>query len=166
MAIRFVNDRVKVYLAQKGVPSVFGREVDIRERLSEAEAIAWFDRVWGSQLAKEVEASDECDLDFVRSNVLPQAQHWLKTDATHRYVRLANCSFVAQLIDPESCDQLWFILSSSGDPRSLFVKFPTLAAREAFVKAAQELGWKPEDLGLKILTDFLHTVSRHKVGRN
>jgi hypothetical protein len=24
MAIRFVNDRVKVYLAKKGVPSVFG----------------------------------------------------------------------------------------------------------------------------------------------
>src|SRR5271157_347611 len=166
MAIRFVNDRVKTYLAQKGVPSVFGREVDIRERLSEADAIAWFDRVWESQLAKEVEASDECDLDFVRSNVLPQAQHWLRADATHRYVRLANCSFIAQLIDPESCDQLWFILSSSGDPRSLFVKFPTLADKEAFVEAAHELGWRPEDLGLKILTDFLNTVSRHKVGRN
>jgi len=115
---------------------------------------------------QEVEASDECDLDFVRSNVLPQTQHWLRADATYRYVRLAKCSFIAQLIDPESCDQLWFILSSRGDPRSLFVKFPTLADKEAFVEAAQELGWRPEDLGLKILTDFLNTVSRHKVGRN
>jgi hypothetical protein len=31
------------------------------------------------------------------------------------------CSFIAQLIGLETCDQLWFILSSSGDPRSLFI---------------------------------------------
>jgi hypothetical protein len=164
MPIRFVNDSVKTYLAQKGVPSVFGREVDIREKLSGPEAIAWFDRVWESQLAKEVEKSDECDLDFVRSNVLPQTIRWLKPNATYRCVRLANCLFIAQLIDPESCDQLWFILSSSGDPRSLFVKFPTMAEKEAFDKKAHELGWKSEELGLKILTDFLDTVSRKKFG--
>ncbi len=165
MAIKFVNDRVKVYLAQRGVPSVFGREVDIREGLSDAEAIAWFDRVWESQLAKEVEESDECDLDFVRSNVLPQTQHWLRAGATYRYVRLAKCSFIAQLIDPESCDQLWFILSSSGDPRTLFVRFPTMADKEEFIQAAQELGWRPEDLVLKILRDFLEVVTRHKPGK-
>jgi hypothetical protein len=159
MPIRFVNDNVKTYLAQKGVPSVFGRDVDIREKLSGPEAIAWFDRVWESQLAREVEKSDECDLDFVRSNVLPQTIRWLKPNATYRYVRLANCSFIAQLIDPESCDQLWFILSSSGDPRSLFVKFSTMAEKEAFDKKASELGWK-------ILTDFLDTVSRKKTGHS
>ena len=164
MSIQFVNDSVKTYLAQRGAPSVFGREVDTRERLSGAEAIAWFDRVWDSQLAKEVEKSDECDLDFVRSNVLPQTLHWLEPNATYRYVRLANCSFICQLIDPERCDQLWFILSSGGDPRSVFVKFPTLAQKEAFGKMAQEIGWKPEDLGLKILTDFQDTVGRKKIG--
>ena len=47
MAIRFVNDSVKIYLAQKGVPSVFGRDVDVRERLTGAEAMAWFDRERG-----------------------------------------------------------------------------------------------------------------------
>jgi hypothetical protein len=94
--------------------------------------------------------------------VLPQALHWLKTDAKHRYVRLANCSFIAQLTDPESCDQLWFILSSSGDPRSLFLKFATLAEKEKFEKMACELGWRPEDLGLKLVRDFLDTVKRHE----
>jgi len=52
MPIRFVNDKVKIFLAQKGVPGVFGREVDVREKLSGAEAIAWFDRVWDAQLAR------------------------------------------------------------------------------------------------------------------
>ena len=39
------------------------------------------------------------------------------------------------------------------------------ADKEAFIKAAQELGWKPEDLGLKILRDFLVTVTHRKPGK-
>jgi hypothetical protein len=165
MAIKFVNDSVKIYLAQRGAPSLFGREVDIREKLSGPDAIAWFDRVWESQLAKEVEKADECDIDFVRSNVAPHSQPWVNPEAAHRYVRLSNCSFICQLTAPENCDQLWFILSSSGDPRSLFVKFPTLAENEAFEKKALELGWKPEELGLKILRDFLDTATGPKAAR-
>jgi hypothetical protein len=30
---------------------------------------------------------------------------------------------------------------------------------------AQEIGWKPEELGLKILSDFMDTVSRRKTGQ-
>ena len=166
MAIRFVNDSVKIYLARKGVSSVFGREVDTRERLSESDAIAWFDRVWNSLLAKEVEESDVCDIEFIRCNVSQHSQRWIIADATHKYVRLANCSFICQLTDKESCDQLWFIPSSSGDPRSLFIKSPTVADKEEFDKAAQELGWGPDEMGLKILRDFMDTVKRRNLGQH
>jgi hypothetical protein len=52
MAIQLVNDSVKTYLAQRGVPSVLGREVDVRERLTGAAAIAWFHRVWDSHFTR------------------------------------------------------------------------------------------------------------------
>jgi hypothetical protein len=165
MPVRFVNQSAKVYLARKGPSSVFGREVDQRERLAEEGAVNWFDRVWDLSLCKEVAGAEECDVEFVREHVPPYSQAFINPAEKHRQFRLSGCLFICQLSDPESCDQLWFILSSSGDPRSLFVKFPTVAERAAFDKTADELGWKSEELGLKILRDFLETVSHGKLGR-
>ena len=46
MAIRFDNDFTKQWLARKGPAKVFGKDVDARERFSDPEALAWFDRIW------------------------------------------------------------------------------------------------------------------------
>ena len=166
MATHFVNESSRDYLAQKGPPSVFGKEVDTRERLSKDNAVAWFDRVWDSHLSKAVEEAEECDVDFVRSKVSQHSLPFINPNAAHREFRLSGCMFICQLTDPQTCDQLWFIPSSSADPRILFVKFPTLPDKEAFDSTAAGLGWKPEDLGLKILMDFLDTMRRRRVGGN
>jgi hypothetical protein len=161
MAIRFDNDYTKHWLARKGPPKVFGKDVDARERLSDAEAVVWFDRVWADQLQRAVEHASFCDIDFVRSKVPKNAQHFIDDAASHREFTLANCIFICQLIDPQTCDQLWFIPSASGDPRTLYVKFDSVPVKEAFDNLAKDLGWtKPEELGEKILLDFLESVSR------
>lgn len=46
MSIRFKNDYSKQWLARKGPAKVFGKDVDNRERLKGAEAIAWLDKIW------------------------------------------------------------------------------------------------------------------------
>src|SRR5271157_3289678 len=140
MAIRFDNDSTKRYLARKGPPKVFGKDVDTRERLSDSEAINWFDRVWASSLQDAVAQAKHCDLDFVRSKVQHYAQGFIEPKAEHREFTLANCFFICQLSDSQTCDQLWFIPSTSGDPRTLYVRFESVPVKEAFDKLARDLG--------------------------
>jgi hypothetical protein len=161
MVIKFDNDYTKQWLARRGPAKVFGKEVDARERLTDAEAIAWFDQKWESLLQREVQKASPCDIDFVRSKVPHYAQNFIDDDARHREFTLANCFFICQLSDSETCNQLWFIPSSSADPRTLYVKFESVPVKEAFDEVARKLGWpKPEELGEKILLDFMESVTR------
>ncbi len=161
MAIKFSNDSTKQWLARKGPAKVFGKDVDTRERLTDSQAIDWFNKVWKSSLQQAVEQASPCDIDFVRSKVPPYAQTYIDPKARHREFTLAYCFFICQLPDPQTCDQLWFIPSASGDPRTLYVRFRTVPVKEAFDKLARNLGWeKPEELGEKILLDFMESVTR------
>lgn len=160
MKIVFTNDSTKTWLARKGPPKVFGKNVDEREALSDPDAIQWFDRVWESTLSAAVNGASPCDLDFVRTKVPYSARGFISENAQHREFTLSGCMFICQLPNSTTCDQLWFIPSSSADPRILFVKFETMAIREAFDEVAGKLKWKPEELAEKILLDFMESVTR------
>jgi hypothetical protein len=161
MPMIFTNDYVKQWLAQKGPAKVFGKDVDTRERLKPDAAVKWFDDVWRSSLERAIEAASRCDVEFVRSKVPPAFHAHIKERAEHREFKLADCFFICQIPETGKCDQLWFISSSSGDPRTLYVRFRTVPVKEEFDKLARSLGWqRPEDLGEKILLDFMETVRR------
>ena len=68
--------------------------------------------------------------------------------------------FIAQLPDMSTCNQLWFIPSSGADPRTIYVSFDTVEIKRAFDGIAQDLGWKPDDLGEKLLLDFMESATR------
>lgn len=160
MRIQFSNESSKIFLAKWGPPKVFGVEVDKRERLPDPDAVAWFDRIWTQSLEDAVRRASSCDLSFVREKVQFKSQGFIKDSAKHREFTLANCQFIVQMTDSTTCDQLWFIPSSSGDPRTVYVKFATLDIKRAFDTLASKLGWKPEELGEKLLLDFMETVER------
>lgn len=158
MPIEFSNESSKQYLAKRGPAKVFGRDVDRRENLSDIEAVEWFDRLWASNLQKAVEQASECDLEFVRSKVPYYAQSYIDDAATHREFTLSQCLFICQLAGPYTCNQLWFIPSTSGDPRTLYVKFGSVPAKESFDSTARRLGWaQSEELALKLLSDFMES---------
>lgn len=160
MRITFSNESSKVYLAKYGPAKVFGIEVDQREALSNHDAVAWFDRVWAGGLEEAVRRATPCELSFVREKVPYKSQGFINDSAKHREFTLANCLFIVQLVDATTCDQLWFIPSSSADPRTVYVKFATMDIKRDFDALASKLGWKPEELGEKLLLDFMDTVRR------
>ncbi len=165
MRITFSNESSKVFLAKWGPPKVFGIEVDQREALSNPDAVVWFDRIWADRLEEAVRRATPCDLSFVREKVPYKSQGFISDDAKHREFTLANCQFIVQLTDATACDQLWFIPSSSADPRTVYVKFATMEIKREFDAMASKLGWKPEDLGEKLLVDFMETVHRRSYRR-
>jgi hypothetical protein len=158
MRIIFSNESSKGFLAKWGPSKVFGIEVDQREALSNGDAVAWFDRVWATRLEEAVKRATPCDLSFVREKVPFKSQNFINDNAKHREFTLANCLFIVQMTDSTTCDQLWFIPSSSADPRTVYVKFATLDIKREFDALATKLGWKPENLGEKLLLDFMETV--------
>lgn len=164
MSIEFSNESSKQYLARKGPAKVFGWDVDIREKLSDIEAVEWFDRLWTSVLQKAVERASECDLEFVRSKVPHYSQCYIDDAARHREFTLSQCLFICQLAGPYACNQLWFIPSTSGDPRTLYVKFGSVPAKEGFDDIARRLGWaQPEELALRLLSDFMKSDPQEPV---
>lgn len=166
MRITFSNESSKVFLAKYGPAKVFGIEVDQREALSNPDAVAWFDRVWTGRLEEAVRKATPCELSFVREKVPFKSQSFIRDGAKHREFTLANCMFIVQLLDASTCDQLWFIPSSSADPRTVYVKFDTMDIKRDFDALASKLGWKPEEIGEKLLLDFMETVQRRSYRRS
>jgi hypothetical protein len=157
MKVQCTNDHTKVYLAQFGPAKVFGKNVDRREHLEKAEALQLFQRVWDTEIESALRKGTKVDVDSVLNKVPEQAKTWVNRAADHKEFWVHGCLFIAQLEDPQTCDQLWYISSTSGDPRTLYVKFPSLAERERFHELAEKLGWTDEALGLKLARDFMAT---------
>ena len=160
MRIAFSNESSKGFLAKRGPSKVFGIEVDQRETLSSVDAVAWFDRIWANGIEEAVKRATPCDLSFVREKVPYKSQNFINDNAKHREFTLATCLFIVQMTDATTCDQLWFIPSSSADPRTVYVNFSTMEIKREFDAIASKLGWKPENLGEKLLLDFMEAVKQ------
>ena len=159
--MKFDNESSKKFLARKGPTKVFGKDVDRRERFSDQDAIDWFNDIWSSKLESAAKNASACDIDFVRDKVPLNSRDFINETASHREFTLNNCMFICQLRRSGLWDQLWFIPSTSGDPRTLYVKFETVPIKEEFDQISQKLGWdKPNELGLKILLDFMESVTK------
>jgi len=158
--IEFTSQAAKLFLARKGPPKVFGDEVDQREELTDQDAIRWFDQRWDGLFLPALSKADRIDIESVREKVPIKSRGFIRDSAEHREFRLHGCHFICQLPTPSTSDQLWFIPSSSADPRIIFVKFETLPIRKEFDAIAAELKWEPEKLAEKLLLDFMETVTQ------
>jgi hypothetical protein len=161
VTILFTNQKQKMYLARRGPTKVFGRDVDSRETFSDSEALSRFDSVWSNGLERATRTGEPVEGESVLKKIPDSARIFFRRDAVHREFLESGCLFIAQLTAKDACDQLWFIPSTSGDPRTLYVNFDTVEEREQFGRMASSLGWKDEDLGLQLVRDFMRNVARH-----
>lgn len=162
--LTFSNIWTKKFLARRGPVKIFGRDVERRERLNDQEAIDWFDYVWKGGLGQAVEAAQACDCNCVCRKLRGEAAGFVKrVGADYREFLLEGCLFIAQLVQPGQVNQLWFVASSSGgDPRSLVVKFKTMAIREKFEEAARRVGLSPGEYAAHVLLNLLESGENGK----
>lgn len=155
-----------MYHAKYGYNKVFGNDVDTRKSMTEPQLIERFDQVWERVLLAAVQKADICDAENARRKLKPDQQGFVDDEQEQREFWLEEGLFVAQLLPQDNQEseltQLWFVRSSNVDPRTLFITFETVAERERFREIASQLGWQDSDLGEKLLTDFMNTVSRRR----
>lgn len=151
--LTFNNVSQKHWYARKGPFKVFGADVDTREKFTDQEAIARFDKIWSDGLAAAVAVGDEVSADAALELIPGNARSFLDRNRAHVQFRFEACAFIAQKFG-SVVDQLWVIPSSLGDPRTLYVRFETVDAKRRYEQAARTLEQFPEVLALKLLSDF------------
>jgi hypothetical protein len=163
--LNFTNIWTKTFLARRGPVKVFGKDVERRERLRFEEAIVWFDSVWAEGLGQAVEDAQVCDFQCALRKLRGRAGGYVRrVGAEFREFVLEGCLFIAQLVEQGEVNQLWFVASSSGgDPRSLLVKFRTMAIREEFEDVARRMGLTPGELAEQVLLGVLRSAGREKL---
>jgi hypothetical protein len=157
-----VQDPTKCLLARFGPNKLFGDNIDQRRQMDNASAIALFDRVWQEKLSRLVTKADGCDSRDAYERLTHKQREYFDFDQQHRSFRPQDlgAELVAQLRLLSDADaeltQLWRVLSSDTHPKTLFVTFDTVEEREQFRRLAQNLGINDEELGLRLLRDFMN----------
>lgn len=153
------NTPQKIHLARRGYNPLFGKDVDVRENMTNEEALRRFESIWQRELKGAVVGAERCDPENALTKLNIREKEFFDETQEHREFICKDGLFVAQLKtlaqNSYELTQLWFIRSSNVDPRTLFVTFETVAKRQGFKEMCEGLGWKDEDLGKRILIDLM-----------
>lgn len=156
-----VSDSTKHLLARYGPNKLFGNDIDERRELDQAAGITLFDRVWKERLERLIMDAEACDSQEAYPRLTESQQQYFDFDQQHRAFRVKelNAEFIAQLLDHGNGDleltQFWRVSSSDTHPKTLFVTFESVEAREQFRRVANNLGIHDEQLGLQLCNDFM-----------
>ena len=155
-----VSDNTKHVLARFGPNKLFGNNIDERKDLEQSAGIELFDRVW-KQLEQLIANADVCNSHDAYPRLTESQQRYFDHDQQHRDFRVKrlNAEYSAQLksngADKYELTQFWRVSSSDTHPKTLFVTFETVDARNQFLRIAKNLGIKDEKLGSKLCQDFM-----------
>lgn len=169
MKVVVKDNQLKKYHARNGYNKIFGMDVDERKEMSEEQLIERFDDIWHGALLRAIVGADKCSaLDAKKKLRANQRQYFVDTQE-HREFLLEQGLFIAQLQSSLSEEleltQLWFVRSSDSDPRVLYIRFDTASEREEFRKLAQNLRWVDEELGKRLVLDFMELTLNKSFGR-
>jgi hypothetical protein len=152
-----VPEKTKAVVVQFGPQKLFG-DFDKRQAMDMAKRVALFDTAWKAGLEMAVVGADHCEPEWALERLKDAYRPYFQRDLEHREFRFDRMQFIAQLRKDGAAhelNQLWFVPSSDRDPKVLYVRFDTEEERKRFGELASELGWNDEDLGLRLVSQFM-----------
>lgn len=156
--INDVHPSQKLYCIRPGRYHLFGTDFERRDDMTDREAIERFDKIWDEQISGAILYADSVPHDEAQRELsAAQKKHWQQA-SEHRRFRLEGTVFIAQVTnkgDRLVNDQLWAVSARNYDTRNLYVTFETQEDRNTWDQLAMQLGRKPDELGLDVLTGFL-----------
>lgn len=154
-----ISDYDKIRIAKSGANKLFGADYDIRKNMDEIELIALFDKVWANRLEYLVLGAEVIARDEVTRRLLDKYHTYVDPKQEHRSFHHLKAEFIVQLEplgeDRYKFTQLWRVASSDTHPKTLFITFSSTAERDQFSTLAQDLSASDEELGLKLVRNFM-----------
>jgi hypothetical protein len=157
-----IHRQQKLFFIRPGRYHLFGTDFEARDNMPDEQAIRRFDEVWDAKIKDSLLTGDPIEYEEALGLIGEAARAYCRRNQEQRKFRLAETVFVAQLekrSDGFSHNQLWAVAARNYDTRSLFVTFPTQDDRSEWNRLATRLGFRPEDLGVRVLLGFLNTFA-------
>ena len=149
----------KLYLAREGDARVFGEQSDVRRQMDDPTALRHFAEVWNDVLEPELRGAPEITIEEAAELVEGKQREYVRSGHQYRWFSLYSVPFIAWLNsnadEDGTCDQLW-PLGVHRDNTRLCMHFASIPDKERFDRLARRLGWKPKELVLKFVTDFMN----------
>jgi len=155
-----VEDKDKVRIAKSGANKLFEVDYDTRKKMTDSQLIDLFDRVWLDKVQRLVINAEVYEFEEVGRRLLDKYHTFIDPQQEHRGFYYRKAEFISQLMPQNNgqykLTQLWRVASSDEHPKTLFVNFSTVEERNTFSSLAQSLGIDDEELGLKLVRNFMN----------
>jgi hypothetical protein len=154
-----VDSQDKIRMAKSGANKLFGVDYDVRKNMDSQQLVELFDRVWIGGLKLMVSNAGVIPSEEVTRRLLDKYHTFVDSSQEHRSFHYSKAEFIAQLQPCENnqykLTQLWRVASSDTYPKTLFVTFSSVEERERFTALAESLGIVDEELGLRLIRNFM-----------
>lgn len=149
-----IQPKMKCSHIKWGDAVVFGDDSGERRRLSDLEAVQRFNQLWQTTLAEKVIEAEEITWEKAHKLLDDRFKSYAVTGFIFRQFSLDEVPFVARITPAGVCDQFWS-LGTHRDPTRLCMHFENVKEKESFDKLAQQHGWQPKVLALRLCMDFM-----------
>lgn len=153
-----ISPEVKAFHVTGGDARVFGEDAAERRRMNAGQVQDRFAQVWRDVLEPEVRMAPLTSLDEARELLDGKSLRYALPGHQYRQISIDSALFLVRLnIEAGQdgvCDQLW-ALGAHRDPTRLCVYFEAAETKARFDAIARKLDWKPQDLALQLLVDFV-----------
>jgi hypothetical protein len=158
--------KVKAFHVTGGDSRVFGEDAAERRKMGPKQVGERFAQVWRDLLEPEIRVAPIISLDEARELLEGRSLEYALSGYQYRQISIDSALFLVRLNSDASqdgvCDQLWS-LGAHRDPTRLCVYFNAAEAKARFETVARRLGWKPQNLALQLLADFVEKFPEEDV---
>ncbi|MCU0544728.1 MAG: hypothetical protein MUE44_21595 [Oscillatoriaceae cyanobacterium Prado104] len=154
-----IDDKDKIRIAKFGANKLFEEDYNKRQKMNARQLIDLFDRVWSNGLERMVKTAEVIPSEEATRRLKNIYHDFVDAAQEHRSFYHLKAEFIAQLQPSKNnqykLTQLWLVNSSDTHPKTLYVTFCSVEERELFTALAQSLGTNDEELGLRLIRNFM-----------
>lgn len=154
-----VDSKDKIRIAKGGPIKLFKVDYKDRKNMGERQLIELFDRVWSGELERMVTKAEVIPSEEATRRLQDKYHNFVDPDQQHRSFYHLKAQFIVQLQlsknNQYKLTQLWLVNSSDIHPKTLYVTFSSVEERDLFASLAQSLGINDEELGLRLIRNFM-----------
>lgn len=158
--------KVKTFLVTGGDSRVFGEDAAERRKMGPRQVSERFAQVWQDLLEPAIRLAPVIPFEEARELLEGRSLEYALPGYQYRQISIDLAIFLVRLNSGAGqdgvCDQLWS-LGAHRDPTRLCVHFDAAETKNRFETIARNLHWKPQDLALQLLVDFLEKFPKEAV---
>ncbi|MBP0017762.1 MAG: hypothetical protein J7647_09405 [Cyanobacteria bacterium SBLK] len=153
-----INEKIKLSHIRGGDALIFGKDSDVRRKLSDTDALKRFSEIWPS-FEPEIENAPEITQEEAKELLEERYCSFVQSQYSFKQFSLNQVPFVVRITREGVCDQLWS-LGAHRDPTRLCIYFEKIEDKKKFDAIANQLQWDSQKLARQLCIDFMQKIQQ------